>query len=195
MSWRLQNSQQGGVGRWLAAQGSLSARLAATGSVFSVQVLKQGRSPLTRDEAQALGVTAQCTGYAREVILRVDGQAMVFARSVTPHADALGAWRAVQGLGTRPLADVLFKRAGIARQALQFNQFKPHTPVQRHVAQAWHAATGLSLVRQSLPARRSVFIRLGAPLLVMEVFAAPKSAWRWPGQRLDQHQAAERAIA
>jgi chorismate--pyruvate lyase len=143
-----------------------------------VQVIDQGRRALTPDEAGALGARER-TGYAREVILRVDGIPMVFARSVTTHTNSLGAWRSVRGLGSRPLADVLFKRKDISRQPLMFSQFKPCSPLHRNVSQAWLCATDVSLARRSLSARRSVFLFHGAPLLVMEVFAAPESAWRW----------------
>lgn len=175
--WTTFTPRRGGLRRWLQASGSLSARLAASGDVFSVQVLAQGRQALGADEAKALGAGRQRVGYAREVLLRVDGKPMVFARSVTAHAHSVGAWRSVRGLGARPLADVLFKRSGISRKPLAFSQLKRQSPVQRHVAQSWHAATGTSLPAQAMSARRSVFVRRGAALLVMEVFAASASAW------------------
>ena len=174
MRWTLHNFAQGGLGRWLQATGSLSARLAATGEVFSVQVLRQGRMPLTEDEAQTLGVLGPRLGYVREVLLKVDGVSVVFARSVTAHAHSLGAWRSVRGLGSRPLANVLFTRAGITRQPMQYRQFGPHSALLRQVQQVCPG------VPRSLNARRSVFLRQHAPLLVMEVFIAPQSAWRWP---------------
>jgi chorismate--pyruvate lyase len=169
--------------RWLMASGSLSARLAHTGSVFSVQVLGQGRAPLRADEAGALGLGALRVGYTREVLLRVDGQPVVFARSVTAHHHADGAWRAVQGLGTRPLADVLFRRSGIARQPLSYKRFQRGSPMQRHVIRAWSGGTGAQVFDTALRARRSVFLRQGAALLVMEVFVA--QATRWTGLALD----------
>ena len=180
MGWQAFTPARGGVRRWLQASGSLSARLAATGETFSVQVLAQGRQPLTPDESHALGLGGRRMGYAREVVLRVDGQALVFARSVTAHADSVGAWRSVRGLGSRPLADVLFKRSGILRAPLAYSQLQRQSPLQRHVASSWLAATSFTLGHQALPARRSVFTRHGAALLVMEVFAAPASCWRWP---------------
>jgi chorismate--pyruvate lyase len=180
MAWKTPPAARGGLRRWLQAPGSLSARLAATGEVFSVQVLTQGRQPLTVDEALALGCGAQRAGYVREVLLRVDGKPMVFARSVTAHADSVGAWRAMRGLGSRPLADVLFRRAGITRQPLSFTQLKPQSPLQRQVSKAWHAAAGTPIGQAPLPARRSVFTRHGAALLVMEVFAASAPQWPWP---------------
>lgn len=180
MGWRAFTPARGGLRRWLQASGSLSARLAATGETFSVQVLAQGRQPLTLDESRALGLGGRRMGYAREVVLRVDDRALVFARSVTAHSDSLGAWRAVRGLGSRPLADVLFKRSGILRAPLAYSQLPRQGASQRHVASAWQAATGQALKHQALPARRSVFTRHGAALLVMEVFAASASSWRWP---------------
>ena len=172
MCWSEHNFAHGPLRRWLAATGSLSARLARTGDVFSVQVLRQGRLPLLPDEAAALGVADARLGYVREVLLKVDGQTVVFARSVTAHAHSLGAWRSVRGLGSRPLADVLFKRSGITRQALQYQRFKPATALQRQVQQLCPGAP------RSLPARRSVFLRQGAPLVVMEVFVTSRFGQR-----------------
>jgi chorismate--pyruvate lyase len=180
MGWQAYTPARGGLRRWLQASGSLSARLAARGETFGVQVLAQGRQPLTPDESRALGLGGRRMGYAREVVLRVDGQALVFGRSVTAHAASVGAWRSVRGLGGRPLANVLFRRLDILRAPLAYNRLQRQSPLQRHVARSWLAATGVALGHQALPARRSVFTRHGAALLVMEVFAAPASCWRWP---------------
>ncbi len=180
MGWQSFTPARGGLRRWLQASGSLSARLAATGQTFSVQVLSQGRQALTTDEARALGLCRQRVGYVREVMLRVDGQPLVFARSVTAHTDSLAIWRSVRGLGSRPLADLLFKRSGIMRAPLAYSQLARQSLLQRQVARSWRAATGVTLDHPSLPARRSVFSRRGAALLVMEVFAASTKCWRWP---------------
>lgn len=183
--WTSRNFARGPLRRWLKATGSLSAHLAATGSVFSVQVLRQRREALRSDEAQALGLHAGRAGYAREVLLRVDGRALVFARSVTTHADSLAAWRSVRGLGTRPLADVLFKRSGITRGPLRYRQLAPSTVIHRRVSQHWHASRDPSQqdrLPRSLSARRSAFERRGAPLLVMEVFLDPGVLWRSPSR-------------
>jgi chorismate--pyruvate lyase len=168
--------------RWLTASGSLSARLAASGKTFSVQVLRQGRAPLKADEALGLGLGLgrQRNGYAREVLLRVDGLPVVFARSVTALHNAVGAWRAVQGLGNRPLADVLFRRTGISRRPLTFACASRCSPLQRHVSKAWAAGVDAQVSDAALYARRSVFVRQRAALLVMEVFIARAS--RWHGQ-------------
>ena len=181
--WTTRNPYHGPVRHWVGATGSLSARPASAGELYRVQVLQQGRQRLRWDEARALGLARPQAGYVREVLLRVDGAAVVFARSVTPYGASLGAWRSVRGLGSRPLADVLFKRRGIARTPLEFAPVVPISPLHRHVTQAWQQATGAALVARALPTRRSVFVRRGAPLLVMEVFADATQPWAWPTRR------------
>lgn len=179
MVWSTRTPARGSLRRWLQAPGSLSARLAATGQRFTVQVLRQGRFPLAADEACVLGRPGHRVGYVREVVLRVDGVAKVFARSVTTHVDSIGAWRPVRGLGSRPLADVLFRQRGIKRRPLEFAGLVPASRLQRQVCAHWHAATGDDTAHGALPARRSVFVHRRAALLVMEVFMAPTSQWDW----------------
>lgn len=184
MVWTTRNTHHGRVRRWLGASGSLSARLALAGQAFGVQVLKQGRQALHDDEARALGLAGARVGYVREVLLRVDGVPVVFARSVTAHAPSQGPWRAIRGLGNRPLADVLFRPvAGIARTPLEFARVRPASRLRRQVARAWQQGSGEPVAAGALPARRSVFRHRGAPLLVMEVFAAPHAPWCWPSVR------------
>lgn len=181
--WSRRNSQHGNRRGWLGARGSLSARLAGAGQSFDVQVLRQGRQRMRADEARALGRARVGPAYVREVLLRVDDVPVVFARSVTWHANSNGPWRSLRGLGTRPLADVLFQRLGLKRMPLEFARFKPVSRWQRDVAQAWRLASGSPVTDSALPARRSVFTRYGAPLLVMEVFAAAHAPWYWPSRR------------
>lgn len=181
MRWATRNTHRGRVRQWLGASGSLSARLALAGQVFSVQVLKQGRQELHTDEARALGLAGARVGYMREVLLRVDGVAVVFARSVTALAPSQGPWRAIRGLGSRPLADVLFKPvAGIARAPLEFARLRPVSRLRRQVARAWQHGSGEPVAAGALAARRSVFRHRGAPLLVMEVFPSAHVPWCWP---------------
>lgn len=184
MQWTRQTRQRGQARRWLGASGSLSARLAGAAPGFRVQVLNQGRQRLGWQEARALGLPAMRAGYVREVLLCADQVAVVFARSVTAYPCSLGPWRSIRGLGSRPLADLLFKRAaGIARTPLEFASLAPASRARRQVAQAWQLANGEAVAPGALPARRSVFRRRGAPLLVMEVFAARQAPWCWPCAR------------
>jgi len=182
--WSARNFKRGAAQRWLGATGSLSARLAQTGTRFEVQVLRQGRMPLRRDEALALGLSRGHSGYVREVLLRVDHAPLVYARSVTDHAHSLGPWRSLRGLGNRPLADVLFGAVtGMVRTPLQFAKLRPSSPLQHHIRKVLQSATGRPTGLRSMPARRSVFRRQGAGLLVMEVFADQTQPWAWPASR------------
>jgi chorismate--pyruvate lyase len=181
--WSTHNGFERRLRRWLGASGSLSARLAQHGTSFTVRVLDQGMQHLHPDEARALGLPGRRPGYVREVVLSVDGVPVVFARSVTAHLHSVGPWRAIRGLGTRPLADVLFKRMGIERSPLEFASLSPASRLGRDVERAWRQATGQAVAAGALPVRRSVFTRCGAPLLVMEVFADAQHPWCWPSPR------------
>ncbi|MCH8178313.1 MAG: chorismate lyase [Proteobacteria bacterium] len=172
--------------RWLAAPGSLTARLRLHGTV-SVQVLAQGRMRLLPQERQALGGQA---AHVREVLLRIDGRAAIWARSVTPLSAVKGPWAAIQGLGKRPLAELLFSHRQVLRGPLMASHLAPASPLQRRMAQAWRRHAGAPSDAQgpapgcdALPrwARHSVFWHRGQPLQVLEAFApwlAPLPCWQ-----------------
>lgn len=158
--------------RWLGAPGSLTARLRLHGTV-TVQVLAQGRMTLLPQERQALGCQA---AHVREVLLRIDGRAAVWARSVTPLSAVKGPWAAIQGLGKRPLAELLFTHRRVLRDPLHASHLVPHSPLQQRMAQAWlaHAHDPQSgRPADALPrwARHSLFWHRGEPLQVLEAFA------------------------
>ncbi|MFN3617958.1 MAG: chorismate--pyruvate lyase family protein [Aquabacterium sp.] len=159
---------------WLQAGGSLTARLRRHG-VVQVQVCRQGSQRLWAHEARAVGTPH---GHVREVVLWVNDRPAVWARSVTAAAHTRGPWRAIKGLGSRPLAEVLFISAGIHREPLQAERWPSHSLPWRHRLQAWHTtlrhpAHPLSAPLPPSPVwgRHSVFIRRGAPLMVTECFA------------------------
>lgn len=152
---------------WLEAPGSLTARLRAHGQV-TLSVTRQGRFPLWQQERQTLG---KSTGHVREVVLMIDGRPAVWARSATPLNAAKGPWRAVKGLGTRPLAELLFTRRQVERDPLWGQRLPRRSAEREHMAREWRRL-GLD---ETGPApvwcRRSVFWRKGCPLQVMESFA------------------------
>ncbi len=105
--------------------------------------------------------------WLREIIMAIDGQDVVFARSFTPLAAAQGLWRGMRTLQTRPLADMLYNDPAITRSAFFHCRMAHGQPI--------HAAATLALgahcpAAQELLARCSVFWRDGAPLLVAESF-------------------------
>lgn len=161
--------------RWLSAPGSLTARLRLHG-VVTVDVLAQGRMALFSQERQALGCQA---AHVREVLLRIDGRAAVWARSVTPLPAVKGPWAAIEGLGTRPLAELLFSHRQVLRGPLQASHLLAGSPLQRRMARAWqaHAPAHARPLNSPPPdaqprwARHSLFWHKGQPLQVLEAFA------------------------
>jgi chorismate--pyruvate lyase len=154
--------------RWLTAPGSLTARLRALGQV-EVVVQYQGSRRLSPAERRAIGQTA---GHVREVILTLDGQAVVWARSVTSHRALRGPWRALKGLGSRPLAELLFSHARVQRGPLLPHEWRAGSPEHGRACRQWHGMA--SLQGNHPPPRRgraSVFWHHSSPLRVMEAFS------------------------
>ena len=97
--------------RWLQAPGSLSARLAARCERFEVRLLRQAKTRAWVHERGALSLRGEAA-LGREVLLCCDGEPLVLARSLVAARATRLAWRALKGLGTRPLADLLFGTRG-----------------------------------------------------------------------------------
>lgn len=167
---------------WLRAPGSLSRRLARLGQRFEVQVLRQGVTPLRAAERQALGLPRRGCTVVREVLLRVDGQPLVWARSALHQSSLAGPWKALKGLGSRPLAHLLYDDPRIQRSELQPRRLARFGHTRRQMERQWLAATGEPPPPQMLWSRNSVFRRGGAPLRVMELFVPGVAAFK-PGKR------------
>lgn len=153
--------------RWLHAPGSLTARLRAHGQV-TVVVTREGRHTLWPQEREAL---QSREGYVREVILQIDGRPAVWARSVTPLPAVKGPWQAIKGLGTRPLAELLFSRRHVLRDPLVCERLPRHGTRHRHIEQEWCRAGAEATGPAPSWCRHSVFWRSGEPLQVMESIA------------------------
>ncbi len=157
----------------------MTARLRGLGLV-TVEKLRQGHQLLRPAERHLLGIPH---GHVREVLLRVDGLPAVWARSVTPVGATRGAWRALRGLGNRPLAELLFADRSVRRAPLCARRLDRHAPgmavMHRQWAKALADATLAPPMSSPHPAghaaptwiRWSVFFRRGQPLLVQEAFA------------------------
>lgn len=154
--------------RWLQAPGSLTAHLRRFG-VVEVRVQRQGRMALWGAEQADL---RQRSGYVREVVLMLNGRAAVWARSCTSQACSKGPWRALRGLGTRPLAELLFAQRALRRLPLRTEQLHQGGPVQRHIRRQWQQLAPNALPA-ALPrfARSSVFWHKDHALRVMEAFS------------------------
>lgn len=163
---------------WLRCGGSLTARLSTLGTV-KVHVQHQGRQRLWPQERQAIG---HVSGHVREVILSVDGQPMVWARSVTSPLAIKGSWQAVKGLGNHALAELLFGRMSVQRGQLQTVQWACRGQAHGRCARQWQQSRTAPATKHqpSVPraARASVFWHKGQALRVMESFSSHISRYK-----------------
>ena len=147
---------------WLTRGGSLTAHLRALGAV-AVRVTRESVALPWADESAALGLAPRAPVWVREVVLSVDGVPFVAAHSVTPRAASVGVWQATRRLRTRPLAELLYSDSSVARSALVSRRLTARHPLYRLAAREIDGTPPHALV-----ARRSVFERHGAPLMVTE---------------------------
>ncbi|WP_454874635.1 chorismate--pyruvate lyase family protein [Paraburkholderia xenovorans] len=147
---------------WLTRGGSLTAHLRALGAV-AVRVTREGVALPWPDEHAALGLAPRAPVWVREVVLAVEGVPFVAAHSVAPLAASAGVWQAMRRLRTRPLAELLYSDSGVARSSLVSRRLTARHPLYRLAACAIESQSPNALV-----ARRSVFERHGAPLMVTE---------------------------
>jgi chorismate--pyruvate lyase len=147
---------------WLTRGGSLTANLRMLGAV-TVRVTREAVALASRDECAALASTARGPVWVREVVLAVDGVPFVAAHSVAPLAASHGVWQAMRRLRTRPLAELLYSDSSVARSALVSARLTARHPL---AALACREIEGPP--PHALFARRSVFERHGAPMMVTE---------------------------
>lgn len=151
---------------WLSNRDSLTARLIAHSEQFRVQRLYQGRGLCLPDEFAEIQLPRVEQVVEREVLLRCDEAPVVYAHTVLPlHANAQQ-WPLFASLGNRSLGTTLFSDPLVRRGALSFARLRPTHPLMRRIA----ALALFELTEPYLLARRSVFMRRGASLLVTEVF-------------------------
>jgi chorismate lyase len=163
------------LGAWLKATGSLTQHLSHLVAPVTVRRLSQGASTARPDETHALGMGTRRGRrvHVREVLLRCEGQTLVMARSVCEIRHLKGPWRALKGLGSRPLAELLFHDREVQRLPLSTAYLAMNSRLGRAQAERWARATGNVWTAEGFWQRRSIFVRRGAALLVAELFAAP----------------------
>jgi chorismate--pyruvate lyase len=148
---------------WLTRGGSLTAHLRTLGTV-DVRVTREAVDLPWPDEYRALRLAPRTPVWLREVVLAVDGVPCVAAHSVTPLDASGGVWQAMRRLRTRPLAELLYADSGVARSALVSRRVNARHPL--HALAAAQVASGDA--PYAFVARRSVFERRHAPLMVTE---------------------------
>lgn len=149
---------------WLTDRGSLTQRISDRCDRFRVELLFQGRRSPTRDEAFMFADRGRAQVLVREVYLYCGETPVVFAHSVSHPRDVRGPWRALIGLGNRSLGSQLFADPRVMRCPLHQRKI-----TRSHELHA-RAVQGVAALTSPLWARRSLFLRHNAPILVTEVF-------------------------
>ena len=152
---------------WLTTAGSLTAKLKAHSHAFRVQCLHQRLARCLADEATAIGVPRPVQVWEREVLLRCDNTAAVFAHTVVPLSATASDWPLFGALGERSLGTTLFGDPLVRRSVLEFARLREGHPL----AQRTRAALGAEAAQPHiLYARRCLYRRRRGTLLVTEVF-------------------------
>ncbi|OZI35799.1 chorismate--pyruvate lyase [Bordetella genomosp. 1] len=153
---------------WLTRPGALTAGLRQVGQV-RLRVTGEYAEGARPDEARAMHIAPGTPVWVREVLMSVNGVDSVPARSLAPLAASHGAWQGMRRLSTRPLADMLYHDRTVTRSPFAVRRLAPPVPFFRAIA-GWLAPEHGAHAAQQLWARRSVFWRMGQPLLVAECF-------------------------
>lgn len=163
-NWLTKPLNSGNLRFWLIDNGSLTARLKARYTDFSVQPVSLKHAKALTDEPVLLGLKTSQHALIRDVVLMGNNQPVVFAHSVLPYASLRGAWRGLGRLGNKPLGAALFANSKIKRTPLEYKKLSRHHPISMRVA--GHVPN----TSKVLWARRSVFQLNCAKILVTEVF-------------------------
>ncbi|MBA6413619.1 chorismate lyase [Parahaliea sp. F7430] len=154
---------------WLLDDGSLTERLITTqAGDFTVQRLRQSWATPYRSERNLLGIGLRQKALIREVALQINGQAVVFGRSIFPAASLAGELRHLRHLQNRPLGAILFRYPSMQRSPFEL----AHIPGDNDLLPATLRQ------EQAVWGRRSCFDIKGKRLLVSEVFLSAFQPWQ-----------------
>ena len=143
-----------GIQPWLTTRFSITAKLRQAGHL-RVEVLEDTwQSPSPRERLR-LGLKSREMARVRSVILFVDNEPVVYARSIIPARSLKGAWRYLPYLDNRPLGGYVYKSKALRRSQTEVVKL-PAGLIQNCPEPLW--------------ARRSVFMEYGPGILVNEAF-------------------------
>ena len=156
---------------WLLSRGSLTRLIQQRCSDFRVKPLLQKLARPCRDELAVLGLRRSELALVREVYLHCGklptSTPLVFAHSVVARKNLRGAWRGLNGLGSRSLGAALFANPKVKRAPFQFKKLNSLHPLFRRACRGLPATPPCP---SYLWARRSLFSLNGKAILVTEVF-------------------------
>ncbi len=139
---------------WLITQASLTAKLQSLGTL-TVEVIDDAWGTPTTRERRRLNLRPREAARIRTVLLKVDGIAVIYARSIIPARSLRGHWRQVKHLKNKPLGGYLFQHRALTRSGIEVTQL-PKSMFPNQPEPLW--------------ARRSIFQQFGPGILVNEAF-------------------------
>lgn len=156
---------------WVSRGGALTAHLAQFGKV-TVRVVDEAIRAPWPDEVMTMASygespKAPFVVWTRDIVLHIDGLPCVAAHSITPLDASRADWKAMRALRTRPLADLLYADRTVRRSLLLSRRAVGRRDPLYRLAER---AIATSLQAEPLVARRSLFERRRAPLLITECF-------------------------
>jgi chorismate--pyruvate lyase len=151
---------------WLTDRTSLTVKLVNRSRHFRVQRLRQGRGVSLADESSMVGLPRRMWVREREVLLRCDGQPVVYGHTIVPLTASASDWPFFNTLGERSLGTTLFGDPTVKRGSLQYARLHLQHPLVRRAC----SAIGSNNMAAPLYARRCLFQRKSGLLLVTEVF-------------------------
>jgi chorismate--pyruvate lyase len=151
---------------WLTDRVSLTKKLMAHSESFRVQRLVQQRAVCLADEYAMAQLARRVAVQERDVLLRCDGEPVVFAHTIVPLSASASDWPFFSSLGERSLGTTLFGDPLVIRGELQYARIPTRHPLMVRA----RSAVGVDVGSQFLFARRCLFKRKNGVLLVTEMF-------------------------
>jgi chorismate--pyruvate lyase len=162
--WLRKPFASGHFSAWLIEAGSLTARLQQRYAHFAVQTVRLDDAKPLQEEASLLRAPSHHVALIREVLLKGNGQSVVFAHSVLPKSSLRGGWCKLGRLGDKPLGTILFSNPAVKRTPLSYKKLSAnHALYQRAIQHSQQKPSYLW-------ARRSIFSLNCANIMVTEVF-------------------------
>ncbi|MDY3331904.1 MAG: chorismate lyase [Pelistega sp.] len=149
---------------WLTRPGALTQGLRQLGKV-NIVILKETATTLTEEERLAIHCPHPEAIWVREILMNINDRPCVWARSITPLTAAQSVWRGIRQLNTRPLAEILYDDTRISRSSFEISRIHPASVLYPALKRYFPEQ-----IRQAHYARRSVFYKDKAPLMVTECF-------------------------
>jgi len=150
------------VASWLYDHNSLTKKLEASYSHFSVKV-KQQFSVKPNNQLSAL-FNSEDKILVREVFLYCDNRPIVFAQTEIPYTTLTEEQEKLIEIGEQSLGKILFQDPTMLRGQIEVTEFKGGSPFHQLASELQQPA------EYSLWARRSLFYLNNKPLLVSELF-------------------------